>query len=488
MKSNTEGSSVHAQTQASSPETFLTRHPALKYLGFSLLLTYHYVLWFQPDSFVDTALLSDRTTFAWLINLAGTILTLGITALIVGRKHHLSGQRWLMIVAPLLLTAGTLVLCYLPAEFENPFIYYGLSFVLGSLEALLLLLWGERYACIKANFSIMHIGAVFSLTIVVSMVIAWIFPKDLTPLFTACLPLLSAALLLYGAKNTAMVFPPLLPREGTRGAMRSTFIVCLISFIASMACYFLVAIIPWEALPFLDSSFMLGILVGAGLMLLLACIYTLSKGKLNIFKLYPWMIILVITSFALFLADEALYSASFLAALGVSSLFETVLIIYFGILTTKGYLSPVMAFSLSIISNRTGILVGNSLAIGFERVDWMPFAFVPEVALTFICLLAMVLIPLIRQEFTLLAITSAPLAANELDSICEQMNEEFKLSDREGEILRLLARGNTANGIATKLVISPHTVNTHIRHIYEKTQIHKRSDLLDYINMHRGDL
>ncbi len=67
------------------------------------------------------------------------------------------------------------------------------------------------------------------------------------------------------------------------------------------------------------------------------------------------------------------------------------------------------------------------------------------------------------------------------------MIEEFGLSEREGEILRLIARGKTANAIAEKLVISPHTVNTHIRHIYDKTQIRKRGELIDYINLRRDE-
>ena len=65
------------------------------------------------------------------------------------------------------------------------------------------------------------------------------------------------------------------------------------------------------------------------------------------------------------------------------------------------------------------------------------------------------------------------------------MIAEFKLSKREGEILKLVARGYTVDNISNKLVISPYTTQTHIRHIYAKMNIHKRSELLDYINMHR---
>lgn len=68
---------------------------------------------------------------------------------------------------------------------------------------------------------------------------------------------------------------------------------------------------------------------------------------------------------------------------------------------------------------------------------------------------------------------------------CDAVIVEFKLSKREGEILKLVARGYTVDNISNKLVISPYTTQTHIRHIYAKMNIHKRSELLDYINMHR---
>ncbi|MEG0218242.1 MAG: helix-turn-helix transcriptional regulator, partial [Raoultibacter sp.] len=74
-----------------------------------------------------------------------------------------------------------------------------------------------------------------------------------------------------------------------------------------------------------------------------------------------------------------------------------------------------------------------------------------------------------------------------LDKTCQEVAEEFKLSGRETEILILLAHGYSTDGIAKKLVISPYTVNTHIRHTYDKMQIHKRSELLNYINMQRSD-
>ena len=49
--------------------------------------------------------------------------------------------------------------------------------------------------------------------------------------------------------------------------------------------------------------------------------------------------------------------------------------------------------------------------------------------------------------------------------------EQGALSEREIEILSLLAEGLVKKEIADRLSISSHTVNNHIRHIYEKLQV-----------------
>ena len=50
------------------------------------------------------------------------------------------------------------------------------------------------------------------------------------------------------------------------------------------------------------------------------------------------------------------------------------------------------------------------------------------------------------------------------------------LSPREDEILRLLARGHRSKEIADELQIGSGTVNTHIRHIYEKLHVRSRAE------------
>ena len=51
----------------------------------------------------------------------------------------------------------------------------------------------------------------------------------------------------------------------------------------------------------------------------------------------------------------------------------------------------------------------------------------------------------------------------------------YRLTPREKEILQLLVDGLTMRQIAERLIVSYHTVDNHIRNIYEKLHVHSRS-------------
>ncbi len=54
------------------------------------------------------------------------------------------------------------------------------------------------------------------------------------------------------------------------------------------------------------------------------------------------------------------------------------------------------------------------------------------------------------------------------------------LTDREREILRLIAQGMTTPEIAKQLVLSPHTVQSHRDHIMAKLDLHSKAALVRY--------
>ena len=58
------------------------------------------------------------------------------------------------------------------------------------------------------------------------------------------------------------------------------------------------------------------------------------------------------------------------------------------------------------------------------------------------------------------------------------------LTDREREILGLIAQGLTTNAIATALFLSPHTVQSHRDHIMAKLDLHSKAALIKYAIAH----
>lgn len=59
------------------------------------------------------------------------------------------------------------------------------------------------------------------------------------------------------------------------------------------------------------------------------------------------------------------------------------------------------------------------------------------------------------------------------------------LSEREKSVLRLVASGLSSPQIGTKLTISTQTVNTHVKSIYRKLQVHSRAQAVSMAS-HRG--
>ena len=68
-----------------------------------------------------------------------------------------------------------------------------------------------------------------------------------------------------------------------------------------------------------------------------------------------------------------------------------------------------------------------------------------------------------------------------IDRACARLSEAGDLSEREQEVLALLARGRTRPYIREQLCISTNTIATHNRHIYEKLQVHSKQELLDLV-------
>ena len=90
---------------------------------------------------------------------------------------------------------------------------------------------------------------------------------------------------------------------------------------------------------------------------------------------------------------------------------------------------------------------------------------------------------LVLPERTLLLLSPRllKLSHESLDERCRDVARTFGLTEREGEIFALLARGRDVGYIEQELFISRNTVNTHRKNLYRKLGIHTQQELLSLI-------
>jgi DNA-binding CsgD family transcriptional regulator len=463
------------------PLAAIVAGPHLRYLGLTLVLAWHYCLWFVPSSFPVTFLLDDRVTFAWLIALgaAGTVpLLLAWRVRRVGQLKVSVASVWLVGAVG---SVATITLTSIGMMLSEPWIAYTSAFVVGACGGVMWMQWGERQASQRAMFTFKRVAPTFGGVLLALVGVTFVTPGWWAPAFVALLPLASSLLLHAHLREFTAQPPRLLPVISAAKGRAVTTTVVVGSFSAAYVCYYALAVVPWTAYDTATNGFTYGIAIGAALILLFGLLQRVRTRPASTFRVYPWLLLLVVVACVLFLADDRLQVGTFLLALAVASLFEILLTLYMGVLSRRGYVRPSMAFALSASAVRLGFALGNTTALVYERVPGWHDLLVRPTFVVLIVIVAGLLVTMVRQEYAMDELTRPPSGESELAAIVDQVAEEFQLSDREREIIALVGKGYTSTAVSEKLFISPHTVNTHVQNIYRKLGIHKRSELISYL-------
>jgi DNA-binding CsgD family transcriptional regulator len=180
-------------------------------------------------------------------------------------------------------------------------------------------------------------------------------------------------------------------------------------------------------------------------------------------------------------------------------------------------LSPMYTFAVGRIFSYLGILVG--FMAGYIAFWLLPFGASTLAMVIFTLMLFIVLVTvLVRMENTypiddrdidiggIYSVNLEGAAAaegseqqedaeeegRELPALwrrrCEGVAAAYGLTSRQGEVLKLLAKGRNADYITQELVISLHTAKAHIYNIYQKMGVHSRQELIDIIEGVRIDI
>ena len=150
--------------------------------------------------------------------------------------------------------------------------------------------------------------------------------------------------------------------------------------------------------------------------------------------------------------------------------------------------------STGLIPKSAGFLVGWVLAAFLVvKQPVMPNVLPLMLGMTFLLVLvSMVFYPQRSQhseegeqegDFIVEPITLSESSSEGLFNLkCEAVAKLYGLSPREMDILLYLARGRNAEYICNKLVISSHTVKSHIYSIYRKTNSHSQQKVMDLVD------
>jgi DNA-binding CsgD family transcriptional regulator len=124
---------------------------------------------------------------------------------------------------------------------------------------------------------------------------------------------------------------------------------------------------------------------------------------------------------------------------------------------------------------RTAVTYGLCLAAGAFALRWLEYQYTVRVFSTEIYS------ALIAVSFTALGLwlgqrltrRKAPPFEKNLSAL-----QYLGVSDREYEVLSLLAVGLSNREIAERLFVSPNTVKTHLAHLYEKLEVSRRTQAI----------
>lgn len=152
---------------------------------------------------------------------------------------------------------------------------------------------------------------------------------------------------------------------------------------------------------------------------------------------------------------------------------------------------PEHAFLPTRFSGLSGVLLGWLLGIFSVRLP------VDQLISVIVMIMVLVLISVLGIRKTLWITQKETSEANDHEdeavayhtsrpgsytAICQKISQEYGLTERQTEILKLLGKGRNAHFIRSELYISEKTVRTHIYNIYRKLNVHSQQDLLNLID------
>lgn len=238
------------------------------------------------------------------------------------------------------------------------------------------------------------------------------------------------------------------------------------------------------------SPLLMALPIAAVALLFLAYSASVSRTSLSLGTLYRTALpLFAVAIAAIAVADLADARASFAVVTAGATLIDMVTWVLLVEVSRTTHFSALLVFAVGRLAIHAGMAGGEFIALQC-REDMTTFF---AVAIVLLLLVASFLFadraatvafePPLERELPREPDETHALTLEEgLDAIAARHG----LSPRETEVFRLWATGHGSKAIEDRLTLSPATVKTHLRHIYEKCDVHSRAELLSLIEATLG--
>lgn len=446
----------------------------VRFLGVGVYLAWLFTIHYSTDVFGTADRTIDSLIISNLANLAG----LTAAALLARRIAPISTKRCYIGAAGGFSCLGTVVASLAPlGGIASSVLFVSGNVLIGAGTALLILLWSELYSGLPRKESSIFYSGSFVVAAVIFYCVS-VVDAVVQMAVVTLLPLLSTAMLRLSVK--------LLPNQAEEVKesadshwsfpWRPSILLAVYAFVSTLS-----RSMSFDA----NNVGILGMLLIS--LIVLACNIALFDrfDARMLYKVTPPLIIAGLLLISFFEGFDGI--GSILINAGYSGF----IILAFIVLSNISYTYGVTAIWLFGLTRAFRVLASTVAAGGYAWLSSVGLADAMVLgggAIVLVATCAMMFLS--DKDFTSTwGINPLPLKRSDavdefyttLQGKCSIIAHRYGLTQREEEVLVLLAQDKSIADVEEELFVSNGTVKSHIRHIYAKLDVHARKEIVDMV-------
>lgn len=481
----------------------LEHNVSLKRLaGFALDRLWVLMLFYSIVPYLSSSDVRGSLYTTLFISLCATTVALLFVAIVVQRRDRIGTNRYVIGGAALLMCVGSVLTSFADMNTTTGMLLLGISGIAtGVGSAVVFLGWVELFFDVGGRLALVELAMASCAAFALGFVLV-IIPSMVAMGIVALLPFVSAWLLCTAKRDDLprTQKPDVLPLPLSRQTVTLFIKALLGAFLLGVLEGFFDVLSGYRTYVVEDIYGIYLLLGGFAATLIITLIAVFSKRD-SLFSVYRFAMVLFCVGCLLtpFMGDNNTYSSALI--FGGYNCFLVALCVVCIDVSASFRVGATRTIGIAFLALNLGEIVGSLGAYSLD-VPGLPHFDLASITLIAVFLLFVSHLFLFT-ETDLIRIgigevnSVLPAAAEDeedredlLDTAteatgdpCTLIVERYGLSPRESDVLPLLLQGRTISRIQEALFISAGTVSTHIRHIYQKTGVNNRQELIDLMQV-----